>query len=46
MLPSLIVAPTTLTQHWAYEYSKYFDKCLCDVEIITNKTSSLRKNKK
>lgn len=38
--PSLIVVPTTLTEHWAYEYSKYFVRPLCKTVIISNKSDS------
>jgi hypothetical protein len=34
---SLIVCPTTLMEHWAFEYYKYFKQALCRVIIIDNK---------
>lgn len=34
---SLIVCPTTLMQHWAFEYKKYFPNPICTVMILDNK---------
>lgn len=38
LLPSLIVVPTTLVEHWGFEYQKYFDSHLLNVVLISQKT--------
>lgn len=40
VLHSLIVAPTTLTEHWSFEYNKYFEKCICKPVLITTKSTA------
>lgn len=38
---SLIVAPTTLVEHWIFEYSKYFPKGVLKCKAVYDRKSQL-----
>lgn len=36
---SLVICPTTLIEHWLYEYKKYFPKGILECRSVYDKTS-------
>ena len=39
--PSLIIVPTTLTEHWCFEYNKYFKSPYCISQIVSGREPKL-----
>ena len=42
-MPTLIIVPNTLMEHWAFVYYKYFEFPLCETVLINKDTVSNEK---